>query len=106
MGEFRVTVTAVGNHGCQREFGDGETVIGCERPQCTDCITREFVRRLKRAGASVSEAVLLHWPRDVGQVRDDLVTGERRGTFPERERYRRNMLDAQPDAQSTQEVKP
>lgn len=88
MGEFQVTVTAVGGHGCQRELGDGEHVVGCERPNCPDCITREFVRRLKRSGATVSEATLLHWPREVGQVRDDLLTGARRGTFPERDRFR------------------
>lgn len=87
MGEFRVTVTAVGGHGCQRQYGDGEHVVGCERPGCPDCITREYVRRLKRSGATVSAAEILHWPREVGQVRDDLLTGERRGTFPERDRY-------------------
>lgn len=88
MGEFRVTVTAVGGHGCQREFGDGEHVVGCERQNCPDCIAREFVRRLKRSGATVSAAELVHWPHEVGQVRDNLLTGERRGSFPERDRYR------------------
>lgn len=87
MGMFRVTVEAVGVHGCQREFGDGETVIGCERANCPDCITREFVRRLKRSGATVSKAELAHWPNDPGAVLDNLLTGERRGSFPERERY-------------------
>lgn len=88
MGEFRVTVTAVGGHGCQRDKGDGEHVVGCERPNCPDCIAREFVRRLKRSGATVSVAELVHWPHEVGQVRDNLLTGERRGSFPERDRYR------------------
>lgn len=88
MGQFRVTVEAIGGHGCQREYGDGEHVVGCERSGCTDCITREYVRRLKRAGASVSVAQIVHWPQEVGQVHDDLLTGERRGSFPERDRYR------------------
>lgn len=87
MGTFRVNVEAVGGHGCQREKGDGETVVGCERPGCPDCITREFVRRLKRSGALVSKAQIVHWPDQVGQVHDDLLTGERSGTFPEREQY-------------------
>lgn len=93
MGEFRVTVEAVGGHGCQREKGDGEHVVGCERASCPDCITREFVRRLKRSGATVSKAELLHWPHEVGQVRDDLLTGLRRGSFPERGRYLADMKD-------------
>ncbi len=87
MGMFRVTVEATGGHGCQREKGDGEHVVGCERSGCPDCITREFVRRLRRCGAMVSKAQLVHWPDQVGQVHDDLLTGERRGTFPEREQY-------------------
>lgn len=93
MGEFRVTVEAVGGHGCQRQFGDGEHVVGCERPGCPDCITREYVRRLKRSGATVNAAEILHWPREVGQVRDDLLTGMRRGSFPERDRYVADMKD-------------
>ena len=84
MGTFKVEVTAVGGHGCQREFGDGEHVVGCEKQGCPDCMAREFVRRLKRSGASVTKATLVHWPDQVGQVHDDLLTGERRGTFPER----------------------
>lgn len=87
MGEFRVAVTAIGGHGCQREKGDGEYVVGCERSNCPDCITREFVRRLKRSGTTVTAAELVHWPREVAQVHDDLLTGERRGSFPERDRY-------------------
>jgi len=94
MGEFRVTVEAVaGGHGCQREYGDGEHVVGCERAGCPDCITREFVRRLKRSGASVSVAEIVHWPREVGQVRDDLLTGLRRGSFPELAQYRKDRVE-------------
>lgn len=88
MGQFRVVVDAVGNHGCMRELGDGETVIGCEKVGCVDCITREFVRRLKRSGASVDIATLEHWhdrnlplPEPTGQVVDDLLTGKRAGSF-------------------------
>jgi hypothetical protein len=94
MGDFRVTVEALGGHGCQREQGDGETVIGCERSGCPDCMAREFVRRLKRSGATVKLAKIQHWPADLpgyapeGEVRDDMLTGVRTGAFPERDRYR------------------
>lgn len=90
MGTFRVTVQGVGDHGCQRTAGDGETVIGCERAGCVDCITREYVRRLKRANvfAHGGDAVarLEHWPTvDIqstsGSVVDDLLTGTRKGSF-------------------------
>jgi hypothetical protein len=93
MGDFRVVVEAVGGHGCQREKGTGETVIGCERTGCPDCMAREFVRRLKRSGAQVKKAEIQHWPADLtgytveGQVHDDLLTGVRTGEFPERARY-------------------
>jgi hypothetical protein len=95
MGDFRVTVEAVGGHGCQREMGDGDHVVGCDRPGCPDCMAREFVRRLKRSGAMVNKAQIVHWPADMegrnypkdGEVRDDLLTGVRSGQFPEYERY-------------------
>jgi hypothetical protein len=81
MGQFRVTVNAVGGHGCQREKGDGEFVPGCDRPGCPDCIAREMVRRLKRSGATVENATLEHWPETGNTVVDDLVTGLRKGSF-------------------------
>lgn len=93
MGDFRVTVTALGGHGCERERGDGEYVVGCERSGCPDCMAREFVRRLKRSGATVKDARIVHWPSDMPgysaerEVRDDLLTGIRSGSFPEREQY-------------------
>lgn len=93
MGDFRIVVEAVGGHGCQREKGNGETVIGCERQGCPDCMARELVRRLKRSGTTVKVARIDHWPADMpgytpeGQVTDDLLTGLRTGAFPERDRY-------------------
>lgn len=92
MGDFRVTIEAVGGHGCERDKGTDETVIGCERPGCPDCMAREFVRRLKRSGAQVKKATIDHWPADLGydpagEVHDDLLTGVRTGAFPERPQY-------------------
>lgn len=95
MGDFRIVVEAMGGHGCMRELGDGETVIGCNRPGCPDCIAREMVRRLQRSGAQIHRAHLVHWPADFvhpqagvttnysleNQVTDDLVTGKRAGSF-------------------------
>ncbi len=86
MGQFTVAVVATGGHGCQREKGDGEHVVGCERPGCPDCITREYVRRLKRSGTQVELAELQHWPNTPDVVSDDLLTGKRTGSFPERKR--------------------
>lgn len=97
MGDFRVTVEALGGHGCQREIGDGEFVVGCNRPGCPDCIAREFVRRLQRSGAQLHSAKIEHWPADFisphtgelagyakdNEVVDDLLTGKRIGAFPE-----------------------
>ncbi len=87
MGDYVVRVHAVGGHGCQREYGDGATVAGCGLPGCPDCITRDYVKRMKAAGQDVKVASLTHWPAElsgynpVGEVRDDLLTGIRRGSF-------------------------
>lgn len=95
MGDFRFVVEALGGHGCMREVGDGEVVIGCNRPGCPDCILRECVRRLQRSGATIHQAKLVHWPADFvsphtgelagyakeSEVTDDLVTGKRSGSF-------------------------
>jgi hypothetical protein len=81
MGTFNVQVTAVGGHGCQREVKGGSEVYGCRNMNCPDCITREYVERLQRTGANVSEAKLTHWPGQPGQVVDDLLTRKREGSF-------------------------
>jgi len=87
MGDFVVRVHAVGGHGCQRDKGHGEKVEGCGEPGCPDCITRDYVRRLQAAGNSVQVASLTHWPAELpgrdplGEVRDDLLSGVRRGSF-------------------------
>lgn len=94
MGTFRVEVQAVGGHGCQREVKDGGTVEGCGSPSCPDCITREFVGKLKASGASFwtgnpdlpqpnsdGYARITHWPGQSGTVVDDLLTRIRHGSF-------------------------
>lgn len=81
MGTFRIEVEAVGGHGCQREIKDGGTVDGCGHPSCPDCMARGFVKDLKEKGNSVLSAKLTHWPGDKSEVRDDLLTGVRSGSF-------------------------
>lgn len=81
MGNYRVEVDAVGGHGCMREVGDGQVSLGCGQPGCPDCIARQFVKRLKESGNTVSKALLTHWPGEKGEVKDDLLTGKRAGHF-------------------------
>lgn len=81
MGEFLSTVKASGNHGCQRKKGDGAVVLDCGNPKCPDCITREYVRRLQRAGCLLEVATVQHWPETEHQVVDNLLTGIREGSF-------------------------
>lgn len=82
MGDFNIEVNATGGHGCQRTVKDGQQVQNfCGSTSCPDCIAREFVRSLKRAGNMVRDAVLTHWPGTAGEVKDDLLTGTRKGNF-------------------------
>jgi len=89
MGDYRITIEAVGNHGCGREAKDGEVVKRCGMPYCVDCQAEAFVAQLKR-GENVKVAKLEHWPvpgaagttrtENPGPV-DDLITGTRSGSF-------------------------
>jgi len=80
VGNFRIEVNAVGGHGCQREKKVGSKIEDCRSPNCPDCIARRFVAELKAKGANVSDALLIHWPHNEAIV-DNLLTGERRGSF-------------------------
>jgi hypothetical protein len=81
MGQFRIEITAVGGHGCQREVKDGGEVFGCGNTSyCPDCITRRFVEDLK-AKMIVEAATFTHWPGTSTEVVDDLVTKIRKGNF-------------------------
>jgi hypothetical protein len=82
MGQFRVEVTAVGGHGCQRQVKNGEQLQQfCGSSSCPDCEAREFVRRIKRQGHMLEKAELIHWPGTSTEVRDDLLGGKRSGSF-------------------------
>lgn len=88
MGNFRVVVQGVGPHGCDRGAGDGESIqhSGCRRMDCPDCLTREFVEKLMRAGLvkdyQGGSARFIHWPGESGEVVDDLLNLTRQGNFP------------------------
>jgi hypothetical protein len=79
MGQFALIISGTGNHGCSREVKDGESVLGCQRPDCVDCIAREVVRRFKRNSVVGLEAELIHWPATPASVeamkRPDSPTG-------------------------------
>lgn len=73
MGNFRIIIDAVGGHGCSREFKDGEKFPGCGRLDCPDCVTAEFVQRLKLSQSSIQSAKLIHWPGQESSVEDEFI---------------------------------
>lgn len=87
MGDYVVRIQATGGHGCQRDVGHGQKLKSrCGSENCPDCITREYVEKLAKSN-SITSASITHWPADLygtdglDEVRDDLVTGMRRGSF-------------------------
>lgn len=94
MGNFRIVIDAVGDHGQDRDKKDGETVdFGTDKPES---IAKKAVEEMKAKGVNVLSAKCYHWPADTvyqGEptapldgngkecITDDLVTGVRRGQF-------------------------
>jgi hypothetical protein len=91
MGDFRITIEAVGGHGCGRGSevpnpDGGLHVARCRLRNCPDCAAIALVDEMKRNGCRVAKAVIEHWPvpgaagtgRDSnpGPI-DDLVNGTR-----------------------------
>lgn len=71
MGDYRITIDGVGNHGCGRgteapevmgEKAGHVKVDRCGSSSCVDCIAVEFAEKLKAAGGPVYSAKLEHWP--------------------------------------------
>lgn len=84
MGHFRIEIDAVGGHGCDRTTQNNGHVQGCGLPNCPDCMARRFVAEMKERGlfnSSPASAVLTHWPGTDGEVRDNLLSGRRKGQF-------------------------
>lgn len=82
MGNFTIEVKAVGGHGQDRSKKDGEVVnFGGEDSNSPDAIAKRFVDELKAKGTNVESATITHWPGEPGEVKDDLLTGIRKGNF-------------------------
>ena len=77
MGQYRITIQGVGNHGCGRRSPTSAKIERCQQPGCVDCAAEAFVATLKGAGSSIEHATLEHWPATSEQVSDDLLTGVR-----------------------------
>lgn len=87
MGQFRIEIVATGNHGCDRDAKEGESMRPpCSSPNCIDCRARDFVAQMQASGALTfydssippEGATLTHWPKDPnGGITDDLRTGKR-----------------------------
>ena len=78
MGLYRVVLEATGGHGCQREIEPGKPFFGCRRQDCPDCVTQEYVEKMKSIGQHVSKAELIHWPNAAewgGQTITDTFIG-------------------------------
>lgn len=80
MGQFIFKVDAVGNHGAEREVGDGGTLSGTDEVT-VDHFFFDAVEKLKAAGCSVTEAKLIHWPGQSSEVTDDVLSKVRHGSF-------------------------
>ncbi len=86
MGDYRIEVKGTGAHGCAREPKEGQDVYGCNRMDCPDCLTRDFVARLNRIGTFGLEATLTHWPGTEHEVVDRIVPTDNGGARVTRER--------------------
>jgi hypothetical protein len=67
MGDFRMTIEAVGGHGCDRKAKQGDQVTGCGRMDCPDCVFSAFVSQMQRLGMKPNIATMHHWPADMGK---------------------------------------
>jgi len=82
IGQFRIIITATGGHGVDRGKKDGEIVdFNADGEYTPDAIAKRLVNELKRFGATLKNASIVHWPETDGQVTDDLLTGIRKGNF-------------------------
>lgn len=81
MGDYTLSIKAVGGHGCDREAREGERIkysLGCT---CPDCLFASFVDKLRESGNSIYHATQVHWP-DNEAITDDVLNGVRvKGSF-------------------------
>lgn len=92
MGNFRIEISGVGGHGCDRVAREGEALtLALEADavwhvaHCPDCMVADLVARMKANGAfshGRAAATFTHWPGEPSEVVDDLLTLTRRkGSF-------------------------
>lgn len=82
MGNFRIVIEAVGGHGVDRTKKDGEKVdFNADGEFSPDALAQRFVKEMRRFGNSVDTAIITHWPETESEVKDDLITGIRKGNF-------------------------
>lgn len=78
MGNFRIVINAVGDHGQDRGKKAGDIVNfysgGNSKP---DALAKTLVSMLQWFGFPISSAEFIHWPDTEGEVKDDLLTGIR-----------------------------
>lgn len=82
MGNFRIEIEAVGGHGDRRDVKDGEALdFGALPEQSLDRVAFEAVEALRKRGASVNSARVVHWPGQTSEVVDDVLAQRRHGSF-------------------------
>lgn len=78
MGQFRIEITAVGKHGCDRSAQPGGRLHErCGRLTCPDCLALDFVQALRQKGVLIVEASFTHFTGSNQEVVDDLLENVR-----------------------------
>lgn len=79
MGQFRLEISAIGAHGCDRKARTGEKLFNrCGKFGCADCMAYDFVQSLRVKGFTVEGAKFTHFPGARQEVIDDLLVNERK----------------------------
>ena len=82
MGTCKIEVTAVGDHGRDRETKDGEVVnFYDEGPNTPDARAKTLLETMRAEGVMIEKATITHWPDEPSEVVDNLDTGKRKGNF-------------------------
>jgi hypothetical protein len=83
VGQFRLEISAIGAHGCERKAHQGDKLYNrCGKFGCADCMAYDFVQMLRVRGFTIEGARFVHFPGASQEVIDDLLVNERkRGAF-------------------------
>jgi hypothetical protein len=78
MGNFRIVINAVGDHGQDRGKSSGDTVNFYAGGNTTpDALAKSLTEFLRWNGCILQSAEIIHWPDSETSVTDDLMTGIR-----------------------------